>query len=111
MGLLEIADKYEKMLRDPNKRKTTTGQIKQPTPYDEMGIPDPDSGIDDGLSAQEKAFMAEVDRRVSRKQQGMLNEGGMSGDRLAKMEKSLNDIKDLLVEMMKAQMQILENKK
>jgi hypothetical protein len=109
MSLLDIADKYEKMLKDPNKRKTSTGQMKQPTPYDEIGIPDPDTQIEEGVSAEEKAYLAEIDRRVSQRQQGTgtVNEN----DRLVKMEKSLNDIKDLLVEMMKAQMQILESKK
>jgi hypothetical protein len=109
---MSVQDLYEKMLINPKNRQSSSGSIKQPTPYDNNDLdigPDPNTTLDDSVSPEERAFMAAVDKRVQAKNEGRKYDD--SGDKLDKIEKDISEIKDLLVEMMKTHLQILENKK
>ena len=108
MSLMDVAEKYEKMLKNPENRGSSAGTMKQSTPYTEAGIPDPNASMDEGVSADEQAYMAEMDRRIKLKNQG-ISTSGEDGDRLDKIQKDLTEVKNLLVEMMK--IKIAESKK
>jgi hypothetical protein len=125
MSLMDAQKAYEKMLQDPKNRVSTQGKIKQPTPYSDGIAKDPDgTRLEEDsnvLTAEEQATMDAIDQRMARRQQGdgvIRVEGGpVSESRFEKLEKDnrkmkkqISEIQELMMDMMKAHMKLMEKK-
>lgn len=114
MSLTDLSNMYEKMLRNPENRKSSSGEMKQPSPYDsgKMGM-EPDVGeSSDALSADESSYLADIDRRMAARKAGKpINEksSDTSDDvsRLVKLEKEVSELQELMTEMMKTHIKLL----
>jgi len=115
MSIIGAASIYEKMLQNPKNRKSTSGTIHQPTPYDTgaslpVSVPK-ETGED--LTGEEAAFLANIDSRMAMRAAGKpVNESKTTGDisRIAILEKEVSELKELMTEMMKTHMKLLERK-
>jgi len=113
MSLTDLSNMYEKMLRDPKNRRSTSGEIKQPSPYDsgKMGAdPNVTGESSDVLSGEENAYLADIDRRMTARQAGApINEDETKPDvsRLVKLEKEVSELQELMTEMMKTHIKLL----
>ena len=102
------------MLRDPENRKSSSGTMKQTTPYD-SGVQDTaPQATSNSLDTGDVAYLAEVDRRMAARKAGapIVESGDTSGDgsRIMKLERDIFELKELMTEMMKTHMKLLEKK-
>ena len=102
---------YEKMLRNPENRISTSGMMKQPTPNDaNIGAVADLSEVsgNEKLDPEEAAYLSGIDARMKARAAGTpMNEGVMTGD----LEKRVKQIEELLVEVMKTHMKLIEKLK
>ncbi len=106
MSMTEVSKLYEKMLQEPTNRKSSTGAVKQPTPYGAMGIQDPNlAGT--GMTAEESANMAAIDARMAKRQDEPVV---AESSRINKLEHDVSELKELMMSLMKTHMEILEKK-
>jgi len=99
---------YEKMLRNPANRISTSGQLKQPMPNESTigaagadlnNIPGKDMGP---VDPEEAAYLASVDARMAARRAGQpINESTIN------LEKRVKDIEELLVEIMKTHTKLI----
>lgn len=115
MSLTDLSNVYEKMLQNPNNRKSSSGTIKQPTPYDSGKLIDPNltgeqTGDSHFLDAEETAYLADIDKRIALRSAGKEANEGKTKDvsRIAKLEKDITELQELMTEMMKTHMKLLE---
>jgi hypothetical protein len=105
---MSVQSAYEKMLKNPQNRISTSGMMKQPMPNESnIGATADLSKIPgkDLTDPVEDAYMADVDARMKARASGTpLNEGVMIGS----LEKRVKEIEELLVEVMKTHMKLLE---
>ena len=101
------------MLQDPKNRKSSSGTIRQPTPYDAgaslpVSVPK-ETGED--LTSEEAAYLANIDSRMAMRKAGNpVNESNTTGDvsRIVKLEKEVSELKELMTEMMRTHMKLLK---
>ncbi len=100
---------YEKMLQNPKNRRSTSGEMKQPMPNsaDALGadtsvIP---PEVNTGASAEDLADMNAIDARMAARKAGKLQEGPKASSDL---ERRVTEIEQLLIEVMKTHMKLLE---
>lgn len=107
MSLDKYASLYEKMLEKPENRVRSF--MKQPMPGDIDGINTPvaEAVVPD----EDEAWIREVDQRVVAKKSGVppiVNEGvSLAENRITKLEKEINELKELMTTMMKTHMKLL----
>ena len=116
MSITGAASIYEKMLQNPDNRKSSSGSIKQPTPYDtgaSLPVSVPKSTGED-LTSEEAAYLASIDSRMALRAAGKpVNESKTTGDisRIAILEREVSELKELMTEMMKTHMKLLGERK
>lgn len=106
---------YEKMLTKPENRKSSSGQIRQPSPYDsgKMGADPSVTGENsDVLNAEENAYLASIDQRMAARKAGApINEKSSDTkpdiSRIVKLEKEVSELQELVTEMMKTHIKLL----
>jgi hypothetical protein len=109
MSLTKYAEMYEKMLQNPENRKRS--HIRQPMPGDAgIGVDTP-AAVSESKSSidEEDSWIKEVDRKMSLKKAGAtqpVNEV----DRLTKIEKDINELKELMTKIMDTQMKLISKK-
>ena len=120
MSLDTYAKMYEKMLKNPENRKRSF--MKQPLPGELDNIDTPVPEETSGPSDDDEAWIKEVDNRVSARKSGVVtippivNEGVAqrqlehAENRIVKLEKEINELKDLMTIMMKEHMKIIGKK-
>ena len=108
MSLKDVSNMYEKMLENPKNRISSSGTIKQPTPFDGQANNPISTGED--LNTEETDYLADVDRRMALRAAGEeVNESETEEDvRIAKLEKDITELQELMTEMMKTHMKLLE---
>jgi hypothetical protein len=117
---MSVSDIYEKMLKDPKNRRSSSGQIKQPTPFDSGGGVEgvkPPVDEDTGVSAEEMAFLNAVDSRLANKQ-SKNESGGVSNrptsspvnEEIQSLKHRVKELEDLVTVMMKQQMKLMGDK-
>ena len=108
MSLTKYAEMYEKMLQNPENRKRS--HIRQPMPGDAGIGADAPVVSESKLSIDEEdSWIKEVDRKMSLKKAGAaqpINEV----DRLTKIEKDINELKELMTKIMETQMKLISKK-
>lgn len=109
MGLMDIANKYEKMLQDPANRQNSQGRLKQPTPSiaEAQGAGSPKSAsiedTDDLWMKQLDSAMAEKKARLKNKiNEATANAG--TNQLLAEMA----EIKDMLKMVLDANLKLIK---
>ena len=113
MSLTDISKMYENMLREPENRKSSSGQIRQPSPYDSGKMADPsETGEEPSpVNAEENAYLASIDQRMAARKSGnpITESSETSGDvsRLVKLEKEVSELQELMTEMMKTHIKLL----
>ena len=125
MSIMKNLETYEKMLQNPANLVSTTGKIKQPMPtaaelsgvtggkkIDTSNLPEESKrqGNLEDVSPEEEAFLSTIDKRMAARKRGELpaiNEQGGS-DRIVKLENQVKEIQELLVEVMKTHMKLIE---
>ena len=101
---------YEKMLQNPENRKSSSGTIKQPTPYDSGEINSPAKEArqtGEQLNPEESAYLQEIDRRMALRSSGKPAASAEEVPRIEKLEKEVSELKELMTEMMKTHMKLL----
>ena len=114
MSLTDLSKMYERMLRDPENRKSSSGTMKQTTPYD-SGVQDTaPQDTSNSLDTGDVAYLAEMDRRIAARKSGapIVKSGDTSGDvsRIMILENKVSELQELMKEMMKTHMKLLEKK-
>lgn len=111
MSILGALKKYEKMLEDPQNRVSSSGSVKQQTPYKDLGMQDPDL-IDESLSPEDMAMFDAVDKRMEKRWSGEIKDEqpttNINEGRIQKLEKEIAELKDLMMQMMKTHMELLQ---
>lgn len=117
---------YENMLKNPKNRTSSSGQVKQPSPFEDAEIrggnidtskieesQDPKAG---DVSQDEQNYLSEIDRRMKLRKEGKMAppadtpagaHARVDESRIDKIENQVKEIQDLLMEIMKAQMKLL----
>ena len=113
MGLLEIADKYEKMLQNPENRKSSSGMLKQQAPSlaEASGQAKPkDQPIREDADDR---WMKELDKRMDARKQRLNEAGDYSniGFQIKNLSKDLKEIKDMLKMVLDANLKLLQKVK
>jgi len=115
---------YEKMLKKPENRTNSAGQMKQPSPFDDPEISGSDvdtSKIEEtperaDISPEEQSYLSEIDRRMALRKEGKLPghpgtrasaQAPVDESRIDKLENQVKEMEELLIEIMKAQMKLL----
>lgn len=108
MSITGAASIYEKMLQNPKNRKSSSGTIHQPTPYDTGKAPAP-ARVADHLTSEESAYLSNIDSRMALRAAGKVDESKTTGDisRIGILEKEVSELKELMTVMMKTQMKLL----
>ena len=101
---------YQKMLENPDNRKSSSGSMKQPTPYSDgkQGPGPTESG--EPLNAEENAYLESIDQRMAARRKGEAiteSETKPEVSRIVKLEEEVSELKELMVEMMKTHMKLL----
>ena len=112
---MSVSDIYAKMLKDPKNRVSSSGSIRQPTPFDSGGGP---PGVrrpmDEAsmVSAEEQAFLSAVDRRMAEKKsrgeelgEGTVPEG--LNEEIISLKGRVKELEELVTVMMKQQMKLM----
>ena len=102
---------YEKMLQTPKNRVSSTGTIKQPSPYDSGSIKAPMSEAGEKINAEEDAYLASIDQRMAARKKGeSVSESDTTSDvsRIVILEKEVKELQTLMTEVMKTHMKLLE---
>lgn len=108
MSMNNVANLYEKMLQNPKNRQSSQGKVKQPSPYSDMGMADPNESIEDkGILPEDLAMMSAVDKRMAKRASGEIKDIPVGNNRLEKLEKDVNELKELVTEMMKVHIKLL----
>lgn len=122
---MSVIEKYEKMLKNPKNRVSTSGKLKQPMPssaeiagvgggkVDTSSIPEETQRRSSGVSREEEAFISELDKRMAARQSGgspsssssTLNEA--SAKKISSLEKRVKELEDTLTEVLKIQTKLL----
>ena len=96
---------YQKMLQNPKNRISTSGQLKQPMPNEStIGVQGADLNNIPGKDVEdpkEMEYLAGIDARIAARKAGQLNENSTG------LEKRVKDIEDLLTEIMKTHMKLI----
>lgn len=115
MSLKGTMSIYEKMLQNPENRKSTSGTIKQPTPYDSGDIKSPGKQAQqtgEELNPEESAYLQEIDRRMALRSTGKKVPSNSAEDgRIKKLEEEVSELKELVMQVMKTHMKLLEKTK
>jgi len=106
MSLSKYAEMYEKMLQNPENRKRS--HIKQPMPGDLGAEGGPVSETKMAID-EDDSWIKEVDRRVTAKKSGIATSVN-EVDRLTKIEKDINELKELMTKIMETQMKLISKK-
>lgn len=115
MSLTDLSKMYERMLREPKNRKSSSGEMKQPSPYDsgKMGQdPSVTGESSDTLNAEENDYLASIDQRMAARKAGhpINEESSETSDdvsRLVKLENEVSELQELMTEMMKTHIKLL----
>ena len=105
---------YEKMLQNPKNRSSSSGTMKQGTPYDSgsgAGVKAPMAEAGEKLNAEEDAYLANIDERMALRKKGeSVSESDTTSDvsRIVILEKEVKKLQMLMTEVMKAHMQLME---
>ena len=113
MSLKGTMSIYEKMLQNPENRKSTSGTIKQPTPYDSGDIKSPGKQAQqtgEELNSEESAYLQEIDRRMALRSAGK-EVPSTDDNRIKKLEEEVSELKELVMQVMKTHMKLLEKTK
>lgn len=114
MSISSTMNIYEKMLQTPKNRVSSTGTIKQPSPYDSgsgAGVKAPISEAGEKLNAEEDAYLASIDQRMAARKKGeSVSESDTTADvsRIVILEKEVKELQMLMTEVMKTHMKLLE---
>ena len=107
MGVQNI---YEKMLQNPKNRVSSSGTLKQPTPFDGHDRVVPAKEEKKNTVDQDDAFFRQVDARMASKKSGSstpLLEQASAG-KIAKLEARIDELEELVTIMMKQQMKLMK---
>ena len=109
MSLTDLSNMYQKMLTKPENRKSSSGEIKQPSPYDSGPGPVTEGKSTDSLTSDDDAYLADVDKRIAARKAGApINEQPKpETSRLVKLEKEVSELQELMTEMMKTHIKLL----
>jgi hypothetical protein len=116
---MSVSEIYEKMLQNPRNRKSSSGEIKQPTPFDGGGkLPSNvkeniDKSVD--ISAEEMAFLNAVDQRIAHKKANNeeigkkepSNPSGRLVEEIKSLKSRVKELEELVTVMMKQQMKLM----
>lgn len=109
---MSVANIYEKMLQNPNNRKSSSGMLKQPTPFDghDKVVPKNESTKSD--TSADDAFFRAVDSRLANKKGDTSSPiiEQASANKISKLEKRIDELEDLVTIMMKQQMKLMAGK-
>ena len=123
MSILKNLETYEKMLQDPKNRVSSSGKIKQPAPtvselngvaagkkLDTSNLPEESNrqGNLEDISEEEQSYLSAIDKRMALRREGKLPDISSKDDRILKLEKQVNEIQELLIEVMKTHMKLLD---
>lgn len=114
MSINGAMDIYQKMLEKAENRKSSSGMIKQPTPYDSGQISNPVAEAGEELNPEEEMYLADIDKRMAARAAGNpITESSGTNDvsRIVKLEKEVESLKELMTEMMKTHMKLLRENK
>jgi len=110
----KIQSIYEKMLQNPKNRIKT--QIKQPTPYEDLGIKDPNLTLESKdvnvLTPEEEDMINAIDKRMEMRKKGLdpgsINTSSVDESRIQKLEDQIKEIQETLIHLMNTHMKLLE---
>ena len=115
MSLTDLSKMYERMLQNPENRKSSSGTMKQVTPYDSGVTDQTPSDTSKSLDTGDVSYLAEMDRRIAARKAGspIVESGGTSPDdsRIMILENKVSELQELMKEMMKTHMKLLEKVK
>lgn len=116
---MTVCNIYEKMLQDPQNRTSSSGMVKQPIPYDELGMSNPDHP--EFLSQEDQAMMAAADKGMIQRAHGPvepltqastnhtpITATNISEARIQNLEKEIAELKDLMTQIMKTHLKLLK---
>ncbi len=109
MGLMDIANKYQKMLENPNNRGSSSGTLKQQTPSlaEAQGVsePKPTPTIEDA----DDLWIKELDKRMEAKKKlkGRINEATESNQLLSE----IHEVKEMLKLVLNANLKLIKKLK
>lgn len=113
MGLMDIANKYEKMLENPANRASSAGRLKQqkPTLAEAQGAGSPKSSptIEDA----DDLWVQELDRRMAAKKQRLKNKinEATSNAGTNQLLEEVREMKEMLKLVLDANLQLMEKLK
>lgn len=128
MSLNKSQELYENMLKKSENRGSSSGTMRQPTPFDDPGmsaeinsgkvdtsnIDTPEQNTEHDVSPEEQAYFSAIDQRMADRQKGKLPakagaraSARVDESRIDKIEYQVKEMQDLLIEIMKAQMKLL----
>lgn len=112
MSLTDLSKMYQKMLEKPGNRKSSSGTIRQPSPYDSGKMSDPavTGESSEPLNAEENAYLSSIDERMAARRKGepiTESETKPEVSRIVKLESEVFKLKELMTEMMKTHMKLL----
>jgi len=109
MSITGAASIYEKMLQDPKNRKSSSGTMRQPTPYDAGASLPASIPAGEELTSDEAAYLANIDSRMALRAAGKpVNETTGDASRIIKLEQEISELKELMTVMMKTHMKLLK---
>ena len=128
MSLDKSQKLYEKMLKKPSNQGSSSGTMRQPTPFDDArvtgeiksgkvdasNIETPEQNTEHDVSPEEQGWLSEIDNRMAARKKGITPadpstraSAAVDESRMDKIELQIKEIQDLLIDIMKAQMKLL----
>ena len=123
-SILKNLSIYEKMLQNPKNQKRTYMKQNMPSMSELKGAAGGkvdlsnvaetvSPGSSEYLSAEQEAEFADIDARMSKRWSGERSDKDLvteqSSSRVAKLEKDVNELKDMMMMLMKTHMKLLNN--
>lgn len=104
---------YEKMLQNPKNRVSSSGTLRQPTPFDghDKVVPSSKNESKKENTDMDDAFFRQVDKRMANKKSSsstpIFEEA--SAKKIAKLEARIDELEELVTIMMKQQMKLMKD--
>ena len=114
---MSVSDIYQKMLQNPKNRVSSSGTVRQPTPFDSGGRlpPGVKKPVREGssVSTEEAAFLNAVDQRLAYKKANNEEVGGSPDNEssmvteIVSLKSRVKELEELVTVMMKQQMKLM----
>ena len=111
MGLLDIANAYEKMLKNPEHRKNSSGTMKQgkPSISEAQGVGSSNKPRPKTIEDADDRWIKELDRRMATKKERVDEVTGNAGSNM--ILKEMRELKKMMKMVMDVNIKLLERVK